>query len=302
MLITGCSGFIGKALLTEAVKRHGKENIVALTSSPLDEDVKVIIHNGYKFDPSVFVDNGLTDIEIIVHAGAFTPKDQTESNDILKCNSNIANTEKILFAGLPGLKKIIFLSTLDVYPAVSLISEETGERPVSLYGYSKWYCEKMITKFTDEHKLICQILRIGHVFGPGEERYKKIIPVTISRLLNNEEIEIFGDGKAVRTFIYLHDVVESILNAVEMSHAEGVINVVGDTQITIENLVKTLIKIHDNTDIVINYKSTSVKNRDLVFDNHKLKEKLFNKFTPFDIGLREEYLYMKKNMVHESVF
>jgi nucleoside-diphosphate-sugar epimerase len=297
ILITGCSGFIGKALLKEAVKRYGGENIVVLTSSQLHENVKVIIHHGYKFDPAIFIENGLNDIEVLVHAGAFIPKEQTESNDVLECNSNIVNTEKILFASLPKLKKIIFLSTIDVYPAIDLISEETEERPVSLYGYSKLYCEKMITKFAEEHKLICQILRIGHVFGPGEEKYKKIIPVTISKLLKNREIEIFGDGRAVRTFIYLHDVAEAILNAIELPQSEGIINVVGETQITIENLVKTLIKIHNNGNIGISYKPASTKNRDLIFDNRKLKEKLFNQFTPLDAGLREEYLYMKEHVL-----
>jgi nucleoside-diphosphate-sugar epimerase len=294
ILLTGCSGFIGKALLKEAVKRHGQKNIVVFTSSPVNENVKTIIHNGYKFAPTVFLDNGLDDVETLVHVGAFAPKDQIESNDILKCNSNIANTEKLLFASLPALKKIVFLSTLDVYPAADLISEETGERPVSLYGYSKLYCEKMVTKFSEEHKLICQILRVGHVFGPGEEKYKKIIPVTISKLLNNKEIEIFGDGQAIRTFIYLYDVVESILNAIDLPQSEGIINVVGETQISIENLVKKLIKIHKNANVIINYNPVAVKNRDLIFDNHRLKEKLFNQFTPLDVGLREEYSYMKK--------
>jgi nucleoside-diphosphate-sugar epimerase len=302
ILITGVSGFIGAAVLKEAVKRYGGENVVALTSSPIDTSAKVIIHNGYKFDPNIFIDNDLANIEVLVHVGAFTPKDQAESNDIFKCNSNIVNTEKILFSNLPQLKKVIFPSTLDVYSDANIISEETREQPVSLYGYSKLYCEKMITEFSKERKLICQILRLGHVFGPGEEKYRKIIPVTISKLLNKKEIEIFGDGQAVRTFIYLSDVAESILNAVDLLQSEGIINVVGETRITIENLVKALIIIHGNKDVVVNYKPSSIKNRDLIFDNRKLKAKLFNQFTPLDIGLKEEYLYMKKNMTHESVF
>jgi UDP-glucose 4-epimerase len=155
----------------------------------------------------------------------------------------------------------------------------------------------MIVNFAEERELIYQILRIGHVFGPGEEKYKKIIPVTISKLLNNSEVEIFGDGQAIRTFIYLNDVVASILNALELPQSEGIINVVGETQITIDDLVKILIKIHNSANTVINYKLASTKNRNLIFDNHKLKEKLFDQFTPLDVGLAEEYLYMKERIV-----
>jgi nucleoside-diphosphate-sugar epimerase len=302
ILITGASGFIGTAVLKEAVRRYGRENIIALTSSQIDENVKVVLHNGYKFDPNIFVDNGLIDIDALVHIGAFIPKYQAESNDILKCNSNIVNTEKILFSNLPNLKKVVFLSTIDVYPAADLISEETEERPVSLYGYSKLYCEKMILYFAEKHKQIYQILRIGHVYGPGEEKYKKIIPVAISKLLTNKEIEIFGDGQAIRTFIYLDDVVKSILNALDLPQSEGVINIVGESRITIENLVKMLIKIHADSNVVIKYNSSFTENINLIFDNQKLKEKLFNQFTLLNDGLRMEYLYMEEKIVRESVF
>jgi nucleoside-diphosphate-sugar epimerase len=299
ILFTGCSGFIGKAVLDEAVKKYGQEHICALSSSII-KGIKTIIHHGYAFNPCVFIENGLEDIETLIHIGAFTPKDQTEANDIKRCNANIFNTEKIICAKLPNLKKIIFLSTLDVYADADVISEDSGEGPVSLYGWSKLYCEKMIENFSEQNNLTRQILRIGHVFGPGEEKYKKLIPNTITNLLKNNAVELFGDGQAVRTFIYIDDVVKAVLNAVDLSRSEGVINVVGGTPITIESLAKILVAIHGQ-EAGIRYIPTAAKNRNLIFDNKKLRETLLDEFTPVPDGLRKEYQYMKEKTAGEPV-
>ncbi|GHV80787.1 UDP-glucose 4-epimerase [Spirochaetia bacterium] len=300
ILFTGCSGFIGSAVLGEAIKKYGKENIYVLSSSPIDE-VQTVIHNGYEFKPDIFIDNGLSDIEILVHMGAFTPKDQAEANNIQKSNSNIYNTGKLLFAELPNLRKIIFTSTLDVYAVNDIISEESEESPASLYGFSKLYCEKMIKNFAESKQIIYQILRIGHVFGPGEEKYKKIIPVTISNLIKNNTVELFGDGQAIRTFIYIDDVVKAILNAIELPQSEDVTNVVGETQISIEDLAKALIDIHGSKETSIKYIPVVAKNRNLIFDNTKLRERLLDRFTPIVDGLRKEYLYMKEKIDREHI-
>jgi nucleoside-diphosphate-sugar epimerase len=301
ILFTGCSGFIGSAVLKEAIKKYGQKNIVLLSSKKLENNINVVIHNEYSFNSNIFIDNKVSDIDVLVHIGAFIPKEQNESNDVLKCYSNITNTKTLLYTKLPYLKKIIYLSTSDVYDNADIISEDTMENPISLYGFSKLYCEKMVKYFSEKHKLVYQILRIGHVFGPGEEKYKKIIPVTISKLLHNEELEIFGDGQSIRTFIYIDDVVRAILHAIELSKSAGIINVVGEKQFTIEGIVKELITIHNHNNISIKYIPTTIGNKNLIFNNSKLKNILLNKFTPILEGLQKEYLYMKGKYAREYI-
>jgi nucleoside-diphosphate-sugar epimerase len=84
-----------------------------------------------------------------------------------------------------------------------------------------------------------------------------------------------------------------------LSQSEDVINVVGNTRITIESLAKTLIEIHGNKNVNIRYTPTAAVNRNLIFDNTKLKEKLLNKFTPMIDGLQKEYFYMKEKLENE---
>ncbi|MFX4253329.1 NAD-dependent epimerase/dehydratase family protein, partial [Aliarcobacter butzleri] len=117
----------------------------------------------------------------------FTPKSGIEANDINKSNANIFNT-KYLLDNLPNFpEKFIFLSTLDVYGKIeTIIDESSFTNPLTMYGWSKLYCEKLLENWSKENNIILQILRIGHIYGKGEKAYKKVIPITIQKLKNGE--------------------------------------------------------------------------------------------------------------------
>ncbi|MFA9290757.1 MAG: NAD-dependent epimerase/dehydratase family protein [Solirubrobacteraceae bacterium] len=291
ILLTGASGFIGKHLLSLLIEKFGKENIVALTSKPI-KDCAYLLHNNYQFDGDFFIKNGYEKIETIIHAGAYTPKKGSEANDINLCNSNIYNTEKLLNTILPNLKKVIYLSTLDVYANDLLTTETTLEKPVSLYGHSKLYCEKMIESWGKEQNKVVQILRIGHVYGPGEEAYQKIIPITINKILQNQSIQIWGNGNELRTFIYIKDVVKAITKAISIDENIGVVNLVGGHSISINNLVNKILFL-SKKEVIIEKVEAKTEGRNLIFDNSKMISHLVSHETLLDDGLLEEFEYMK---------
>jgi UDP-glucose 4-epimerase len=292
VLLTGASGFIGKHLLSLLIEKYGKGKVVVLSSKPIVE-CDYILHHDYTFDNDIFVKSGFGQIEIIIHAGAYTPKKAIDANDVALCNSNIYNTEKLLNTNLPNLKKIIYISTVDVYGHDEMITENTLEKPVSLYGYSKLYAEKMIVSWGKENGRMTQILRVGHVYGPGEEAYQKIIPITIQKVLSGEKISIWGTGEELRSFIYIKDLVKAIVNAINIESNADIINIVGGKSITINELVKKIITL-SNDEIEIEKIPSNVKGRNLVFDNSKMIEILLNKETDLEYGLVEEFEFMKK--------
>ncbi|MBS1520093.1 MAG: NAD-dependent epimerase/dehydratase family protein [Bacteroidetes bacterium] len=294
ILLTGASGFIGKHLHQALISQYGADNVLALTSGHIDGS-NYLLHNNYQFEPGYFVENNYADaIDIIIHAGAYTPKNASQADDYLKCNENIYSTEKLLSADLPNLQKIIYLSTLDIYGKADVISESSAVEPVSLYGYSKLYGEKMIAAWANEKHKKFQILRVGHVYGPGEENYQKIIPVTIKNLINKQPIQIWGSGKEIRSFIYIKDVVEAILNAINLNEDIGPVNLVSGNSITISELVNELIKISGCT-ASIEHITNNVSGRDLLFDNSKLKTHLLRSETALNKGLTEEWHYMNRS-------
>jgi nucleoside-diphosphate-sugar epimerase len=296
-LITGASGFIGGVVLRKLIQRYGSASLVVLTSQAEQHQfehlgLKILCHNGYQFESDFFVRNAVEGVECLLHLGAFTPKSKAEANDILRSNSNIVATTALLQSQLPKLKKVIFTSTLDVYAEAPLLTEASATNPTSLYGASKLYCESLVSAFANQYGCVHQLLRIGHVFGVGEEKYKKIIPLTIEKLLRNEPVEIWGDGEALRTFIYVEDVGEAIVNALDLEAFAGVVNVVGNEAITINDLVECLIRISGKAVRPV-YKPATVVNQHFVFDNTKLKHLLLKEFTPLEVGLQVEYQHMQ---------
>ena len=196
-----------------------------LLSSVENENYKTVLHKNYTFGKSDFAKKEIKNIDIVVHIGAFTPKSGLEANDVEKSNTNINNT-KYLIDNLPNTpSKFIFLSTLDVYGQVNgIISEDVTPNPLSLYGWSKLYCEKMLENWSKQNSVILQTLRVGHIYGKGEEAYKKVIPVTIQKLKNNEAPQIFGMGDEIRSFLHVEDVSNMVLKSIELEQYEGVIN------------------------------------------------------------------------------
>lgn len=291
ILLTGASGFIGSHLLRALSVKYGKQNIVALTSKPLEE-YNYILHNNYNFTDD-YIKSKFPSIEVILHAGSYIPKKSSESNNLSGCLSNIQSCERLINQNLPNLKKIIYLSTSDVYACSEIINENTPVQPVSLYGDSKLFCEKLIHYWSLQNNKKREILRIGHVYGPGEERYYKVIPEFIRRILRGQVIEIYGNGEEKRSFIYIEDVVNSILTFIEKDSEQYCINIVSDQVVTIAELLELLRNISKKEMKVLHQERKTPK-RDLIFDNSILRKYYIPKINLID-GLKNEVKYFAEN-------
>lgn len=292
ILLTGASGFIGKHLLKGLIEKFGRDRILALTSKPLP-DCPYLLHNNYVFSPDMFTENSYSEsIETVIHAGAFIPKSSRERDDWKLCTQNISNTQCLLDARLPRLNRIIHLSSVDLYAKADIISENTAVEPGSLYGQSKWYTEKMLGAWALANGKISQILRLGHVYGPGEEAYQKIIPVTMKNIIAGNPVEIWGDGNELRAFIYIDDVVAAIIETLSFKQSVEPLNLVSGNSISIKNLVNKIITISGKK-VNVQTKPAASKTRDLVFDNSKIKMYTGLTETPLELGLRKEWEYMQ---------
>lgn len=89
-------------------------------------------------------------------------------------------------------KNLFFKSTLDVYGKIETIIDESSFITLTMYGWSKLYCEKLLENWSKRNNIILQILRIGHIYGKGEKAYKKVIPVTIQKLKMEKILRFFG--------------------------------------------------------------------------------------------------------------
>ncbi len=294
ILITGASGFIGSVLLKEASRVYGPENTIAF-SSRSSIGCETILYEDGNLSLSANDRARLESVDVLIHLGAFIPKNQNQFNLINECNSNIFFTEKLLAFPYRDLKKIIYISTTDVYEPSELITETTKTIPISLYGWSKLYCESMTTTFAVSRNIDCQILRVGHVYGPGEGNYTKFIPRAINNILKGDAVELWGNGTEIRSFIYIDDVVAAILEAVNLDRHVGTINVVGGVPVSMRDVLNTLIKISGKIVNVIEKDHVGFK-RNYAYDNAKFRKYLLSREMDLYVGLANEYASMEKSL------
>ncbi|OBS13115.1 hypothetical protein ATE49_13685 [Elizabethkingia miricola] len=291
ILITGANGFIGRQFIAELLKVYQANDIILFSSSK-HEFLETIVYNNGRYSECL-ENESFKQVEVIIHMGAFTPKNSRMANDMKNTQLNIDNVYDLISLPFPNLKKIVFLSTLDVYQITGTVDEDTPQKPMSLYGWSKLYGEQIIKFFAQNRNIDYQIFRIGHVYGPGEELYEKIIPITMNRILNKQNVVIYGTGKELRNFVFVEDVVKIISQSITETSTEKVINVVGEKSISIIDLINKIVSVSEEK-IDIEYFDTDFKGLDYVFDNTRLIKNFKINYTSLDKGLTAEWEHLKK--------
>jgi UDP-glucose 4-epimerase len=143
---------------------------------------------------------------------------------------------------------LIHFSSSEAYgSAVDIpMSEEHVLAPSTPYAASKAADDHVVFSFCKTFDIDAAILRPFNNYGPrqNDKAYAGVIPVVINRVLNNETIEIFGDGEQTRDFIYVKDTAGAAISMYKSEGTRGqVTNVASGREISINNLVMKLLKI-----------------------------------------------------------
>lgn len=287
ILITGSTGFVGSALLRKINEVKNEDKIFLLSSRHNDNFDTYLYHR----DGSNYVIEAPENVDVLIHLGAWTPKSGGEANDIERSFSNIQFTKSLLNQ-LNTLRKIIFISTLDVYaPTIEAINEDSSVKPISLYGSSKLFCEEMVKAWANEKSISCCILRLGHIYGVGEFQYKKLIPILIGQALRNEPINIFSDGMEKRSFLDVDNCADVIWKAAH-DESTDLYNVVSGNPVCVAEIAR-MIKELSSSKSEINILNKVNNTRDCVFDNTKLINQYHVEEKPLEEGLKEEIEYFR---------
>jgi nucleoside-diphosphate-sugar epimerase len=165
------------------------------------------------------------------------------------------------------VKRFLFSSSACVYPQhlqqkpdVVPFDDAFPADPEEGYGLEKLYMEKLCQYFTEDWGLPTRVVRLHNVYGPlgtydgGREKAPAAICRKVATLRHKGEIEIWGDGKQTRSFIYIDDCVEGLFRIMQADHS-GPLNLGTDELVSVDELVdivcniagKTLVKRHDVT-------------------------------------------------------
>jgi UDP-glucose 4-epimerase len=293
ILVTGTNGFIGSHYLRFLCENY--QDKIVIVGSKANKTLSSLLWIQADYNnpiPFTIAEELREKIEYIVHLGSFTPKSNNEISNIEKANQNIQFTSQFLSYQFPNLKRFVFASTLDVYAADQIISETSSIQAQGMYALSKFYCERMLEVWASQNNYPLSIARIGHVFGPGEEKYKKLIPLVFEKIKQNQTLSLFGTGNELRNFIYVDDVVQALFLLTFGDTCFPIINVVGEESITVKNLIELLLQI-TNSNLPIDHQQKDQKGKDFIFDNRLLKSLLKQPLVPLELGLKKEWEYLQ---------
>ncbi len=246
-LITGGGGFIGSHLTDKLSKRGHEIVIVGLQN----KNEKRKYNSFVKFhgldigDPKIFRIIKKSKPEIIFHlAGPIHLREGVDSPNFDCSIGFFDNLKKILDCSLRvNVKKIIFASSGAVYTGNDAVPfvESNRNCPSSLYGLANLMLEKLLEEYYKVCGLDYIAFRFSNVYGPRQWK-KGIIPSMIISILDKKPPIINGKGTQTRDFVYIDDVVNAFLIALN-TKKKGVFNISSGTEISINGLFDQIAKI-----------------------------------------------------------
>ncbi len=202
-------------------------------------------------------------------------------------NSASINLNIVDLASQMGVKKIFYSSSACIYPEYNQLdpdnpkcSEESAypAAPDSEYGWEKLFSERLYLSYKRNCGLEVHIARFHNIYGPegtwtgGREKAPAALCRKVSETDKSGSIEIWGDGKQTRSFLYIDDCLDAVRALME-SDFEGPVNVGSEEMISINNLGKMVMDIA-NKDLSINNIKGPQGVRGRNSDNALIEEKL----------------------------
>jgi len=314
VLVTGGAGFIGSNLVHKLIESEAAVSIIDDFSTGSINNLNDISDNSnVSIVKESIVDNDMVDTmvkysDIVFHLAAKNITDSTKDpySDLLV---NVNGTFNILQAAHKyKTKKIIYTSSASVYGNARYlpINENDSLNILNPYAASKQSGENYCMAFYETYGVPVTVMRYSNVYGPQHSLDKQnpscgVIPKFIITALNNDPINIHGDGEQTRDFTYIDDIIEATMMAAASPKSDGeVFNVATGKEISINDLVNKIINISADT----NVNSQSVEHihrRDIdnlrrrVLNIEKIRKHLrWTPNTSIDVGLKKTYSWFAK--------
>jgi UDP-glucose 4-epimerase len=236
VLITGGAGFIGSnlvdALLARGYAVRVLDNLSTGKRSNLPDDSRLELIVGDVADAAC-VRQALQGCRAVVHLAAVASVQASVDDPLGTHQSNLIGTLNVCEAmRAEGVRRVLFASSAAVYGnngEGEAIDEDTPKAPLTPYAADKLASEHYLDFYRRQHSLEPVVFRFFNIFGPRQDPsspYSGVISIFTERAQKGLPIVVFGDGEQTRDFVYVGDLVEVLVQALESSEAvEGAVNV-----------------------------------------------------------------------------
>jgi len=176
-------------------------------------------------------------------------------------NSAMINLNIIDEATKANVKKVFYSSSACIYPEYNQLDPDNPKcsedsaypaAPDSEYGWEKLFSERLYLSYYRNHNIPVRIARFHNIYGPlgswqgGREKAPAAICRKVAEADDGGTIEVWGDGKQTRSFLYIDACVEGIIKLMNSDHL-GPYNIGSDEMVTINQLVETAATVAQKT-------------------------------------------------------
>lgn len=259
VLVTGGAGFIGSHLVDHLI--YNGDNVTILDNLSSGK-----ISNVSKASNFILGDINNTEllkeifnkIDFCYHLAAIPSIKESIENWVESHTVNLVGTINIFLAAKERKIPVVYASSAAVYGDTKILplSESSKVNAISPYGLDKYCCEQQAKAFFHIYGLKTIGLRFFNVYGSRQNTnssYSGVISLFIEKIKHNEILNVYGDGKQERDFIYINDIVKALLLAKSsVLDKDNIYNVCTGTAYSINFLINTLAEIFEQK-LHINY-------------------------------------------------
>jgi GDP-D-mannose 3', 5'-epimerase len=260
VLVNGAGGFIGshlvKKLKSEGFWVRGADLKRPEYSATAADDFVV----GDLRDPEVVAEvmNGIEDVyQLAADMGGAGYIFTGEHDAAVMHNSALINLNTLQIGVEAGVKRFFYSSSACIYPEFNQMDPDNPvctessaypAGPDSEYGWEKLFSERLYLSYMRNYGVQVRIARFHNIFGPdgtwdgGKEKAPAALCRKVAQAPEGGEIEIWGDGKQTRSFLYVDECVEGVRRLME-SDFTGPVNIGSEEMVTINQLAELVMDV-----------------------------------------------------------
>lgn len=269
VLVLGGNGFIGSHLadallkLGHKVKVFDRPYTVSLGTSNANRKNVTLIEGDLTCDADLV--NALEGCDFCFHLVSTVLPKSSNLDPLFDIETNLMGTVKLLNHAVKAkVKKIIFLSsggTVYGQPAYLPIDENHPTDPLCSYGITKLAIEKYLNLYFHLYGLDYTVLRLSNPFGERQrtQAAQGAIAVFLGKALQNQPIEIWGDGSVTRDYIHISDVITALLHSILCTGEEKILNIGSGVGLSLNQVL-------DGIELIIGKQVNRVYSQGRLFD------------------------------------
>lgn len=259
-LILGGNGFIGSHLVDKMLAEGYAVRVFDKYEEHYRKPLATVDYRYGDFGNRGLLKEALTDIDIVLHLISTTLPKTSNDDPVFDIQSNVVETLILLEqCVVRKIKKIVFISsggTVYGRPVSLPVCENDPTEPECSYGVTKLMIEKYLALFNHLYGLEYTVLRLSNPYGSRQNPngIQGAISVFLGKVATNNPIQIWGDGKVIRDYIYIDDLVDAISIAIKTNTPYRIFNIGSGKGVSLNEIIEVIHQVTKNA-VPVEYQS-----------------------------------------------